>query len=258
MTALDPSSLFREYAAERRSRGILGFDLEVLPHLSRHTPRDPGVEGLVLFADLPPGREVAAIRAEKEYFRARGLGLEWKVFEFDRPSNLRALLEAEGFAAGTEELFLVRPVGAAAGRAPRIPPGFRIEPVETARGIDDVVRVQEAVWGRAFGWLRPQLAGLLRQRPRVLWLGCAYEGDRPVATGWAEFGPGSRFADLHGGAVLPEVRGRGIYSALLARRSEEARRRGYPLLAVDAAPMSRPILVAKGFQPVCGTVPMRG
>jgi GNAT superfamily N-acetyltransferase len=67
----------------------------------------------------------------------------------------------------------------------------------------------------------------------------------------------STFADLHGGAVLSTLRGKGIYSLLFYDRCQEAQRRGYQYLAVDAAPMSRPILEQKGFQLVCFTYPMR-
>jgi hypothetical protein len=37
----------------------------------------------------------------------------------------------------------------------------------------------------------------------------------------------------------------------------DARARGYEFVAVDAAPMSRPILMRQGFTPVCFTYPMR-
>ena len=54
-----------------------------------------------------------------------------------------------------------------------------------------------------------------------------------------------------------EFRGRGIYSRLFEARVAEARSRGVPYIAVDAAPMSRPILERFGFRFVCNTYPMR-
>jgi GNAT superfamily N-acetyltransferase len=71
-----------------------------------------------------------------------------------------------------------------------------------------------------------------------------------------DLAPGSSFADLHGGCVLPDARGRGLYTRLLEARASIACARGYGWLAVDAAPMSRPILERKGFAPVCPTWPM--
>jgi GNAT superfamily N-acetyltransferase len=78
-----------------------------------------------------------------------------------------------------------------------------------------------------------------------------------VGTGWIEFHAGSRFAQLCGGSLLEAYRGRGIYSRLFEMRLAEARRRGVPYIAVDAAPMSRPILERRGFRYVCNTYPMR-
>jgi GNAT superfamily N-acetyltransferase len=86
---------------------------------------------------------------------------------------------------------------------------------------------------------------------------CAYVGGEPVGTGWTEFPPDSRFPELHGGAVLESRRGRGIYSDLFAVRVDEAKKRLYDFICVDAAPMSRPILQKIGFRGVCATVPMR-
>ena len=68
---------------------------------------------------------------------------------------------------------------------------------------------------------------------------------------------GVALADLHGGSVLVKACGRGIYTLLYRRRVEDARARGGRFLAVDAAPMSRPILQRKGFMFVCATYPMR-
>jgi len=47
-----------------------------------------------------------------------------------------------------------------------------------------------------------------------------------------------------------------FYSMLLHERCLEAQERGYEYLAVDAAPMSRPILERKGFEFICWTYPL--
>ncbi len=74
--------------------------------------------------------------------------------------------------------------------------------------------------------------------------------------GWIEYGPGTAFAELHGGSVLPEFRGRVVYSRLLEIRLRDASERRFAWLTVDAAPMSRPILEAKGFERLDVTWPM--
>jgi len=119
------------------------------------------------------------------------------------------------------------------------PPGVRIERVESERGMRDVVGVQETTWGCEFAWLLAALSSAIRERPRETSIYCAYAGDRPVGSGWIDFPSRSSFAELHGGAVPPEFRGRGIYSRLFRERREEAARRGIRYLAVDAAPMRR-------------------
>jgi hypothetical protein len=78
-----------------------------------------------------------------------------------------------------------------------------------------------------------------------------------VGSGWIDFHGGSPFAQLCGGAVAEPYRGRGVYSLLFDRRIAAAKARAVPFVAVDAAPMSRPILERKGFRYVCGTYPMR-
>jgi predicted GNAT family acetyltransferase len=53
--------------------------------------------------------------------------------------------------------------------------------------------------------------------------------------------------NLSGGSVVPEMRGRGVYRALVAARWEATVRRGRPALTVQAGPMSEPILRRLGF-----------
>jgi ribosomal protein S18 acetylase RimI-like enzyme len=53
---------------------------------------------------------------------------------------------------------------------------------------------------------------------------------------------------LFGGAVLEEARGNGVYRALVRARWEHAVARATPVLAVQAGPMSAPILDRLGFR----------
>ncbi len=69
--------------------------------------------------------------------------------------------------------------------------------------------------------------------------------DRVVGTSFAAFGDAG--VNLFGGSVLPEVRGRGVYRALVQARWEAAAARGTPALTVQAGRMSRPICERLGF-----------
>jgi GNAT superfamily N-acetyltransferase len=54
-----------------------------------------------------------------------------------------------------------------------------------------------------------------------------------------------------GGVVLPALRGRGVYRALVSARLEHARSRGISLATCQAGRMSAPILERLGFETVC-------
>jgi GNAT superfamily N-acetyltransferase len=243
--------LFQRYVDERKTAALPGYRRDTVAGLTRYTPVAPDLDGLVMFSELDESSLGAAIQQQTEYFARLGRGFEWKVHAFDSPANLAARLEGQGFEPDPVEALMVYGVSGHAARDRDV--ALRIERVTTPAGVRDILAVQEKIWGRAFPWLESWLHALL---PRAA-LFCAYDGDEPIGTGWIEFPPGATFAELHGGSVLAEHRGRGIYSMLFDARVEEAKRHGIEFLAVDAAPMSRPILLAKGFTYVCDTTPYR-
>ncbi|HEU5212144.1 MAG TPA: hypothetical protein VFU10_05190 [Gaiellaceae bacterium] len=119
------------------------------------------------------------------------------------------------------------------------PLGPRAERIETAR--------YTLCMGAGLGWTTGQrqrfaaaevdealaeVRALLRERGRT-------------KTQWEEHG-----LLLHGGATLPEARGRGAYRALLRARWDEAVARGTPALITQGGSMSRPILERAGFRRV--------
>jgi GNAT superfamily N-acetyltransferase len=73
-----------------------------------------------------------------------------------------------------------------------------------------------------------------------------YLDGEPVGFGRVAFTPAGGL--LMGGSVLPAARGRGIYTALVHARWNEAVARGTPCLIVGAGPMSAPILERLGFE----------
>ncbi len=243
--------IFAQYRRERASLAPPGFRLETLPGLVRLVPESDGLEGVVMFGDLAASDADRVIEEQREFFRTLGRAWEWKVYTLDQPADLTARLAARGFHAGPTEAFMVLPL---ASTRPAPPLGdFRVERLWRREDLAAVLAVQAAVWEEEFAWLQDSLASDLAGTPVY----CAFANDLPVGTGWIEFPAGSAFAELHGGAVLPSHRSRGIYSALFEVRVAEAVRRGHRFIAVDAAPMSRPILRRKGFQFVCETTPWR-
>jgi GNAT superfamily N-acetyltransferase len=114
--------------------------------------------------------------------------------------------------------------------------------------LGDIAAIHKAVWHEDFGALAERLARDLRDDPDHLGIYVAYVDEIPASSAWIYFHEGSQFASLWGGSTAPGYRKRGLYTALLAARAQEARCRGVRFLTVDASPMSRPILQALGFQ----------
>ncbi len=242
---------FRQYVQERSHAELAGFRREALKGLVRYTPEAADLEGIVMFASMAKSEAEAVITDQIDYFEAMQRDFEWKVYDFDEPSDLAIRLEHRGFRRGVKEAFMLYDLTNHSGV--QRSEGLRLDRITDTKGIRDIVTLQETVWGEPFPWLE---AALLESLDRTV-IYCAYVEAVPVACGWIEFPLQSSFAEIHGGAVLPALRGQGIYREIFNRRAADAQRRGYRYIAVDAAPMSRPILLKQGFKRVCDTVPMR-
>lgn len=253
---MSAAAMFEQYRTEFRARPIAGYALEVFPDLCRHTAADSRHEGHVVFADLSPETAGERIDEQIRHFERLGQPFEWKVHDFDQPASLKSLLEARGFGCGDAEAFLVADLEEGPEFEARRC-GARIERITDAKGIRDFIAIEEAVWQEAFPTHFARYTRELHSAPDITCFYCAYVVDQPVAAGRILFPAGSSFASLWSGSVLPAMRGRGVYSALLAQRIAEAKSHGYRFVTVDAEPMSRPILLKKGFEHVCWTYPMR-
>jgi GNAT superfamily N-acetyltransferase len=78
-------------------------------------------------------------------------------------------------------------------------------------------------------------------------------GSEPVGWSYLVYLPDSPIVLLGGAATLPEHRGRGIYSALVAKRLADARADGRSAAVIQAVrSTSAPIAAKLGFREVCG------
>jgi len=78
-------------------------------------------------------------------------------------------------------------------------------------------------------------------------------GTEPVGWSYLVFLPDSPIVLLGGAATVPEHRGRGIYSALVAKRLADARADGRSAVVIQAVrSTSAPIAAKLGFREVCG------
>ncbi len=213
--------------------------------------RSVGLWNVVLaweLADLDAA--AAAVREQAAYARAAALELEWKVFAHDRPAGLDSILEREGFVADESETLMVLDLEAAGEGDVDLGDGVEIRRVVDARGVDDFVAVTSAAFGRDDRWKAAEFVPLLGDSTVQLFVAC--RGGRPASAGRLNMPEGRAFASMWGGSTVAEHRGLGMYRALVARRADVARRRGYRYLTTDARETSRPILERVGFVPLTG------
>ena len=245
--------MFERYALSRRACRIPNYRLEALPDLTRHLPNGADDEAVLSFARFTPASAEARIEEELEHLKRHGWAAEWKVHDFDQPEDLRSRLEAHGLTFHHAEALMVLEVDGARVHAPSRP-GVLVE-AASGPALDEIASFQEDVWQCRLPWLAGVLHEMARSGSGPIF--CARVDGRIVGSGWIDFHGDSPFAQLSGGSVAEPYRGRGIYSLLFERRIAEAKARSVSFVAVDAAPMSRPILERKGFHYVCGTYPMR-
>ena len=256
----DTAAVFDSYIADRRLQDLEGLQREDLGQLIRYSAVRPGKEGMVAYAQLDECQAERAVQAQIDYFQERGEDFEWKLYDLDQPAVLRQLLEDRGFVADEVEAFMVYDLQGQPdqGPDPRGDASWTLQRVLSEQGVQDVLSVQEQVWSQCFDWLGDRLLAGLATKPEQRSIFCAYDLEgQPIGTGWTDYPAGSAIPELHGGSVLAGWRGKGVYSQLYRARLAEAASRGYQSLAVDAAPMSRPILERLGFTFVCHTTPMR-
>jgi N-acetylglutamate synthase-like GNAT family acetyltransferase len=87
------------------------------------------------------------------------------------------------------------------------------------------------------------------------YLACIEGESQPVAVATMYYIPDQSIVTLQGAATLEAFRGKGIYSALLARRLDDARGDGMETAVSHANPnTSAPILARLGFEKVLDLV----
>ncbi len=228
------------------------FDVrrEMTPHVVRFLPREglDGNGGVVVYSCLSRENADEVIHEQVAYFEDLGLDLQWKAYEHDTPADLPARLIAQGFEPLDPEAVVVLDLEEAPASLWE-PVTHDVRRIEDPEAIRDVIAVQTEVWQEDFpAWLAEHLRQELLQAGELVAVYVAYVDGTAASSAWVRFHPGSHFASLWGGSTVSEYRRRGLYTALLAARAQEARRRGVGFLTVDASPMSQPILERLGFR----------
>lgn len=215
------------------------------PHLVRFVRPAPGMS-VVLYSRLDESNADRVIEEQITYFRGLNQRFEWKLYEHDTPPDLRERLLQHGFEAQEPDAVMVLDLEEA--------PHALLEPVTAdvrrithPDQLPDVIQILEQVWGGDFNWVTERHGDYLKL-PDYFSSYVAYVDNIPACVGWTFFHPHSQFASLWGGSTIADFRGRGLYTAVLATRVQEAIQRGYRFMTIDASQMSRPIVAKHGFQ----------
>ncbi|MEZ4671028.1 MAG: N-acetyltransferase [Anaerolineae bacterium] len=222
-----------------------------------HTIRQINLRGtfsFLLYADLTADNAEQVISDEIAYFESIGHDFEWKTFSHDALPDLVDRLRARGFETEEPETIMILDMNSMVEKL-RQPITHDIRRITDSVDIDPLIDVASMVFGEDLQRMGQRLKWELSNYPDYISLYVAYVDGIPVASARAYFPTGSPFASLWGGGTLEAYRGRGVYTALVAARVQEALSRDRRFLTIDASPMSRPIVEKLGFVPISVSTP---
>jgi len=252
---MENSEILAQYDRDERREMILpGMRREVDGPIVRQV-MEVEEEGwsYVSYSDLQEHNADEVIERQVAYFRGIDRTFEWTTYEYDTPSDLESRLIAQAFEKEETGSLMVLELDKAPARL-LAPVTADVRRVEDVADLEVVRSLLSAVWEEDFAWFIPRMSRYLAPEGYVS-IYVAYVDDAPASAGWTFLTEGSRFAGLFGGTTLAQYRGRGLYTALLAARAQEAIGRGYQFLVIDAGEMSRPIVERQGFRVLTTTTP---
>jgi hypothetical protein len=222
----------------------------------RHINTSNTGEGAIIYSQLYEATAEDAIREQVSYFESIGQDFEWKVYDYDRPPDLKERLGSYGFIVEEAEAIMMLDLE----DAPEIlrqPVLHMVQRIIQPEKLVDVQAIEQQVWDEDFSWVIDYLGGALSHYPEQMSVYVAYIDARPASAAWTYFPEHSQFASLWGGATISGFRKHGLYTALLAVRAQEAKARQVRYLTVDASPVSRPILEKFGFEMIAYSYPCK-
>ncbi len=208
--------------------------------------------GFVFVQTLAPNDVQRTLSETRAFFAERGIErVGWVIPESVSPGGLAHTLCACGFVPAEEPPFEPRFASMAMVEPPPAGPGD--VDARAARTFEEF-RAGGRVQDDAFVMSEEDRAAFEAQQ-EVMWriesegspfrsFVAVIDGE-VVGCGGAILGANAVY--LSGGATRADVRGRGVYRALVRARWDEAVTRGTPALTVGAGSMSRPILERLGF-----------
>jgi GNAT superfamily N-acetyltransferase len=230
----------------------LSEDLGVKGVRGRVTDFSHPLANLVGMADIAPESIDATLKMVRNRYSGGRKAYGWVTGPLTRPHDLGARLVAAGLAKSDEMA------------------GMAITDLAVDISVDPSIEIREAtlheaqaasdMMARAYGipediarFFNVLLAMTESKVPNRGYFAYVDGGDQPVGWSYLVYLPDSPIALLGGAATLPEHRGRGIYSALVAKRLADARADGRRAAVIQAVrSTSAPIAAKLGFREVCG------
>jgi hypothetical protein len=202
--------------------------------------------GFISYSEMDESNADTVIEEQIAYYKNLKQQFEWKVFDYDQPSDLKERLRKKGFTLEESEALMISDLTETSQLLDtHVLP--EVKRLTTEQEIWDIIKLEEEVWNDNYQDLGQRLVRDLNDTSAHLSLYGAYVDGKLVSAAWIYFHEGTPFASLWGGSTLADYRKRGYYSSLLAIRAREASASGYPLLIVDASSMSKPILEKHEF-----------
>jgi hypothetical protein len=80
---------------------------EVTPNVVRHIDTSGTGEGIITYSQLNEANVEDTVREQVSYFASIGQDFEWKVYDYDRPSDIKERLGSYGFMVEEAEALVV-------------------------------------------------------------------------------------------------------------------------------------------------------
>lgn len=235
---------------ERRYLARNGETIHVLPFLTRVVL---GSHAWIAWSSLDEVNADEVIAEELRHHRDVQSAFEWKLYGYDKPSDLLDRLQRQGLMAGEPEAVMVYDLSEGPPRG--IASVHTVRHITRTEDIEQYRRVAEQALDKDYTLTSGELATALAQGSTQHLGYIAYAGPEPASIGLLCTHPLSVFGGLYGGTTLERYRGQGFYRSLVTARAYDAIELGARYLLVDALSTSRPILEQLGFQHLTDTVP---
>jgi GNAT superfamily N-acetyltransferase len=230
----------------------LSEDLGVKGVRGRVTDLSHPLANLVGMADIASDDVDATLKMVRNRYSRGRKAYGWVTGPLTKPHDLGARLVASGLVKADEMAGMVlTDLAVPIAVDPRIE--IREATLHEAQAASEMMAraygMPEEV-ARFFNVLLAMTDSKVRNRGYFAYLD---GGSDPVAWSYLVYLPDSPIVLLGGAATVPEHRGRGIYSALVAKRLADARADGRSSAVIQAArSTSAPIAAKLGFREVCG------